>query len=84
MLGASAAIFALAGCVMPACGRSSFPGYFFAPQGLIAILYFIYNVVVSSTRRAGYRAMTRTSLTSRNIIGFLTGSPFGNCAERRH
>jgi membrane associated rhomboid family serine protease len=55
MLGASAAIFALAGCVM-LVRPLKFSWLFLAPQGLIAIMYFIYNLVVvyEKSRIPGY------------------------------
>ena len=49
---------------------------FLAPQGLIAIIYFIYNVVVVSenSRIPGYDPQVAYVA---HIIGFLTGLPFG-------
>ena len=75
MLGASAAIFALAGCVM-LVRPLKFSWLFLAPQGLIAILYFIYNVVVvyEKSRIPGYDPHIAYVA---HIIGFLTGLPFG-------
>ena len=80
MLGASAAIFALAGCVM-LVRPLKFSWLFLAPQGLIAILYFIYNVVVvyEKSRIPGYDP--RVAYVA-HIIGFLTGIPFGIALER--
>ena len=75
MLGASAAIFTLAGCVM-LVRPLKFSWLFLAPQGLIAILYFIYNVVVvyEKSRIPGYDPHVAYVA---HIIGFLTGIPFG-------
>ena len=75
MLGASAAIFALAGCVM-LVRPLKFSWLFLAPQGLIAIIYFIYNVVVvyEKSRIPGYDPQIAYVA---HIIGFLTGLPFG-------
>jgi membrane associated rhomboid family serine protease len=75
MLGASAAIFALAGAVM-LVRPLKFSWLFLAPQGLIAIIYFIYNLVVvyEKSRIAGYDPQVAYAA---HIIGFLTGLPFG-------
>jgi membrane associated rhomboid family serine protease len=75
MLGASAAIFALAGCVM-LVNPLKFSWLFLAPQGLIAIVYFIYNVVVvyEKSRIPGYDPQVAYVA---HVIGFLTGIPFG-------
>jgi membrane associated rhomboid family serine protease len=75
MLGASAAIFTLAGCVM-LVRPLKFSWLFLAPQGLIAIIYFIYNVVVvyEKSRIPGYDPHVAYVA---HIIGFLTGLPFG-------
>ena len=75
MLGASAAIFALAGCVM-LVRPLRFSWLFLAPQGLIAIIYFIYNVVVvyEKSRIPGYDPQVAYVA---HVIGFLAGLPFG-------
>ena len=75
MLGASAAIFAVAACVM-LVRPLKFSWLFLAPQGLIAILYFIYNVVIAyeKSRIPGYDPHVAYVA---HIIGFLTGVPFG-------
>lgn len=75
MLGASAAIFALAACVM-LVRPLKFSWLFLAPQGLIAIIYFIYNVVIvyEKSRIPGYDPHVAYVA---HIIGFLTGIPFG-------
>jgi membrane associated rhomboid family serine protease len=75
MLGASAAIFTIAACVM-LVRPFKFSWLFLAPQGLVAIIYFFYNVLVVShpsvvkgyDPQVGYIA---------HIIGFVTGLPFG-------
>ena len=75
MLGASAAIFALAGCVM-LVRPLKFSWLFLAPQGLVAILYFLYNVLVvyEKSRIPGYDPHVAYVA---HIIGFSTGLPFG-------
>lgn len=75
MLGASAAIFALAACVM-LVRPLKFSWLFLAPQGLVAILYFLYNVVVvyEKSRIPGYDPHVAYVA---HIIGFSTGIPFG-------
>jgi membrane associated rhomboid family serine protease len=75
MLGASAAIFALAGSVM-LVRPLKFSWLFLAPQGLIAVIYFIYNVVLVSqkSRIPGYDPQVAYVA---HIIGFITGIPFG-------
>jgi membrane associated rhomboid family serine protease len=75
MLGASAAIFALAGCVM-LVRPLKFSWLFLAPQGLIAIIYFIYNVAVvyEKSRIPGYDPQVAYVA---HIIGFVSGIPFG-------
>jgi membrane associated rhomboid family serine protease len=75
MLGASGAIFALAGCVM-LVRPLRFSWLFLAPQGLIAILYFIYNVVVvyEKSRIPGYDPQVAYAA---HVIGFVAGLTFG-------
>jgi membrane associated rhomboid family serine protease len=75
MLGASAAIFALAACVM-LVKPLRFSWLFLAPQGLIAIVYFLYNVVVAyeKSRIPGYDPQIAYVA---HVIGFLIGLPFG-------
>ena len=75
MLGASAAIFTLAACVM-LVRPLKFSWLFFAPQGLIALAYFVYNLVVvyEKSRIAGYDPQIAYVA---HIIGFLVGVPFG-------
>lgn len=75
MVGASAAIFAVAACVM-LVRPLKFSWLFLAPQGLVAILYFLYNVVVVYDPRliSGYDPQVGYIP---HIIGFVTGLPFG-------
>jgi len=53
-----------------------FSWLFLAPQGLIAIIYFIYNLVVvyEKSRIPGYDPHVAYIA---HIIGFVTGVPFG-------
>jgi membrane associated rhomboid family serine protease len=75
MLGASAAIFAVAGCVM-LVRPLKFSWLFLAPQGLVAILYFLYNVIIvyDPTLIPGYDPQVGYIA---HIIGFMTGISFG-------
>ena len=75
MLGASAAIFTLAACVM-LVSPLKFSWLFLAPQGLVAIIYFVYNVVVvaEKSRIPGYDPHVAYVA---HIIGFAIGIPFG-------
>jgi membrane associated rhomboid family serine protease len=75
LLGASAAIFTLAACVM-LVRPLKFSWLFFAPQGLVALLYFVYNIVVVAhpSRIHGYDPHVAYIA---HIIGFLVGLPFG-------
>jgi rhomboid family protein len=75
MLGASAAIFTLAACVM-LVQPLKFSWLFLAPQGLVALIYFIYNVVIIS-RPTLIRGYDPHVAYVAHIIGFLTGIPFG-------
>ena len=81
MLGASAAIFALAGSVM-LIRPLKFSWLFLAPQGLIAIIYFIYNIVVvyQKSRIPGYDPQVAYVA---HLIGFITGIPFGIALSNR-
>ena len=74
-LGASAAIFTLAACVM-LVRPLKFSWLFFAPQGLVALIYFIYNILVVAhpSRIHGYDPHVAYVA---HIIGFLAGLPFG-------
>ncbi|TMA10556.1 MAG: rhomboid family intramembrane serine protease [Deltaproteobacteria bacterium] len=75
MVGASAAIFAMASCVM-LVRPLKFSWLFLAPQGLVAIIYFLYNVVLVYDPAAipGYDPGVAYIA---HIIGFVTGLPFG-------
>lgn len=75
MLGASAAIFAVAACVM-LVRPLKFSWLFLAPQGLVAILYFLYNLLVIYDPKviAGYDPQVGYVA---HVIGFVTGIPFG-------
>jgi membrane associated rhomboid family serine protease len=75
MLGASAAIFTLAACVM-LVNPLKFSWLFFAPQGLAAVLYFVYNIIVvaEKSRIPGYDPHVAYVA---HILGFLIGLPFG-------
>jgi membrane associated rhomboid family serine protease len=75
MLGASATIFTVAACVM-LVRPLKFSWLFLAPQGLVAIIYFVYNVVVvyDPSRIPGYDPQVAYVA---HIIGFLVGIPFG-------
>ena len=75
MLGASAAIFTVAACVM-LVRPLKFSWLFLAPQGLVAIVYFLYNVLVVYDHRLipGYDPQVGYIP---HIIGFVTGLPFG-------
>ncbi|HEU4345369.1 MAG TPA: rhomboid family intramembrane serine protease [Candidatus Binatia bacterium] len=75
MVGASAAIFTVAACVM-LVRPLKFSWLFLAPQGLVAILYFLYNVVVVYDPRliSGYDPQVGYIA---HVIGFVAGIPFG-------
>src|SRR5918992_1095660 len=75
MVGASAAIFTVAACVM-LVRPLKFSWLFLAPQGLVAILYFLYNAIVVYDARLvpGYDPQVAYIA---HVIGFLTGIPFG-------
>jgi membrane associated rhomboid family serine protease len=71
MVGASAAIFALAATAMLMSPLKSSLLFFFMPLGLVAILFFIFNlfaVHLSLGGNVGYAA---------HVAGFLIGIPFG-------
>ena len=69
MIGASAAIFTLAAIVMLIKPLKTV--LFLIPQGLVAILYFIYNAIA-----VYYNAQGNVAYIS-NVIGFAIGVPFG-------
>ena len=73
MLGASAAIFTIAGCVV-LVNPLKFSWLFLAPQGLVAIIYFVYNVTVvaEKSRIPGYDPHVAYVA---HIIGFIVGIP---------
>ena len=75
MVGASAAIFTVAACVM-LVRPLKFSWLFLAPQGLVAILYFLYNVLVVYDPKviAGYDPQVGYIA---HVIGFVTGIPLG-------
>ncbi len=75
MLGASAAIFTVAACVM-LVRPLKFSWLFLAPQGLVALIYFVYNIVVVS-HPSLIRGHDPHVAYVAHIIGFLTGLPFG-------
>lgn len=71
MVGASAAIFTLAAAGMLMKPLKSSPLFFFMPLGLVAILFFIFNLFAvhfSIGGNVGYVA---------HVTGFLIGIPFG-------
>ena len=72
MIGASAAIFTLASIIM-LVKPLKFSWLFFMPLGLVAILYFIYNVLA-----VYYFSVSGFSIGYwGHIIGFLIGIPLG-------
>jgi membrane associated rhomboid family serine protease len=75
MVGASAAIFAIAACVM-LVRPLKFSWLFLAPQGLVAVLYFLYNVLVVHDPKVIPGYDPQVSYIS-HVIGFLIGIPFG-------
>jgi len=70
LIGASAAIFTLSAIVM-LIKPLKFSILFFMPQGLVAILYFVYNAV------AVYYGAEGNVAYIAHIIGFAIGIPFG-------
>jgi membrane associated rhomboid family serine protease len=70
MIGASAAIFTLTAIVM-LVKPLKFSLLFLMPQGLVAILYFVYNVA------AVYFDVQGNVAFISHILGFFTGIPFG-------
>src|SRR5881409_2391273 len=75
MLGASAAIFTLAAIVM-LMSPLKFSWLFLAPQGLVAIIYFVLNValVYAPSMIPGYDPNVAYIA---HVIGFTVGIPFG-------
>lgn len=78
MLGASAAIFTLAACVM-LMAPLKFSWLFLAPQGLVAIIYFALNaIIVTDPSILGPGIMFDQSVAYiAHVIGFTVGIPFG-------
>lgn len=70
MIGASAAIFTLTSIVM-LVKPIKFSFIFLMPQGLVAILYFIYNIAAVYFKLDGNVAFIS------HVIGFLVGIPLG-------
>jgi membrane associated rhomboid family serine protease len=70
LIGASAAIFTLSAIVM-LVKPLKFSILFFLPQGLVAVLYFVYNLV------AVYYAAGGNVAYIAHVIGFAIGIPFG-------
>jgi membrane associated rhomboid family serine protease len=70
LIGASAAIFTLSAIVM-LTKPLKFSILFFMPQGLVAILYFVYNAVAVYLGTEGNVAYIA------HVIGFVIGIPFG-------
>jgi membrane associated rhomboid family serine protease len=78
MLGASAAIFTLAACVM-LMSPLKWSWLFLAPQGLVAIIYFVLNAaIVTDPSILGPGLMFDQSVAYvAHLIGFTVGVPFG-------
>ena len=70
MVGASAAIFSVASAAM-LIKPLRFSVIFLAPVGVVALLYFLYNVV------AVYYGVSSNVAYVSHIIGFILGFPFG-------
>src|SRR5260370_21408033 len=83
MLGASPAIVSLAPCVL-LMNPLQFSFLFIAPQGLVAILYFIYNValVYDPTVIQGLGYDPNIAYIA-HVIGFTVGIPFGIAWSKR-
>lgn len=80
MLGASAAIFTIAACVM-LVQPLKFSWLFLAPQGLVALIYFLYNLVVVSHPSLIHGYDPHVAYVA-HIIGFLVGILFGIALSR--
>ena len=77
MLGASAAIFTLAACVM-LMSPLKFSWLFLAPQGLVAIIYFTLNaIIVTDPSILGQGLFDPSVAYIAHVIGFTVGIPFG-------
>jgi rhomboid protease GluP len=70
LIGASAAVFTLSAVVM-LIKPLKFSILFFMPQGLVAILYFVYNLIAVYNVEGGNVAYIA------HLIGFAVGIPFG-------
>ncbi len=70
MVGASAAIFSVASAAM-LIRPLRFSVIFLAPVGVVALLYFLYNIV------AVYYGVSSNVAYVSHIIGFILGFPFG-------
>jgi membrane associated rhomboid family serine protease len=70
LIGASAAIFTLSAIIM-LIKPLKFSILFFMPQGLVAILYFVYNAIAVYSDAGGNVAYIA------HLIGFAVGIPFG-------
>jgi len=75
LVGASAAIFTLTAIVM-LLKPLKFSFYFLMPLGLVAIIYFIYNLIAINLGSQGNISYIG------HIIGFLTGIPFGVASNK--
>ena len=77
MLGASAAIFTLAACVM-LMSPLKFSWLFLAPQGLVAIIYFTLNaiIVTDPTLLGPGIGFDQNVAYIAHLIGFTVGVPF--------
>lgn len=71
MIGASAAIFTLAAVTMLVEPFRTSVLFFFLPAGLVAILYFIFNLLALS-----YQVSSNVAYIS-HMIGFIIGIPLG-------
>jgi len=78
MLGASAAIFTLAACVM-LMSPLKWSWVFFAPQGLVAIIYFALNaaIVTDPSILGPGISFDQSVAYIAHVIGFTVGVPFG-------
>ena len=78
MLGASAAIFTLAACVM-LMSPLKWSWLFLAPQGLVAIIYFALNAAIVTDPAILGPGITFDQSVAyiAHIIGFTVGVPFG-------
>ena len=76
MIGASAAIFTLAAAVM-LTRPLKFSWLFLAPQGLIAIVYFMYNAFAVANPSLLGQGYDPSVAYVAHIIGFVAGIPFG-------